>query len=273
VPVPIAVHSVTTLEQFTRVLEELVSATSDPYWFRGIGLASTHVLKPSLYRHPIKTAVKERVELESEMLSLFRDTSLPFQVMAIDRASPWDNLFLMQHVGIPTRLLDWTENGHVALFFALLAAEKHRDPVTHNYNEPAGVWALQTRLWNQRSLPSSFNGAIISVRDPIADNYRPTTNLAELMEYPVALRGIYNNPRILAQRGVFVVFGQAQEPMDQLYDSGGFPDGALARVEVPPNSINTVMRSMLRLGYANSMLFPDLDGLARDFRRQFGFPL
>ena len=69
-------------------------------WFRGQGDV-TWPLKPSLYRG------KFRPELEREMLRDFRAHAAEYV----------DWLFLAQHHGIPTRILDWTENPLVGLYF------------------------------------------------------------------------------------------------------------------------------------------------------------
>ncbi len=41
--------------------------------------------------------------------------------------NPWDLMAIAQHFKLPTRLLDWSKNPHVALWFAV-ASEPEDDP-------------------------------------------------------------------------------------------------------------------------------------------------
>jgi hypothetical protein len=89
--------------------------------------------------------------------------------------------------------------------------------------------------------------------------------------HPVALFGSHNSPRIVAQQGVFTIFGQNQTPMEQVYGSEGFPANCLIKVTIKTSVIKSIRTSLLNHGVTESVVFPDLEGLAREIKRTFGF--
>lgn len=80
--------------------------------YRGV-TATTHLLKPSIGRFANYCRSLEMITMRD-----FRLLSRPYFSDA--NRSEWEWLFLAQHYGLPTRLLDWTESPFTALYFASL---------------------------------------------------------------------------------------------------------------------------------------------------------
>jgi hypothetical protein len=165
----------------------------------------------------------------------------------------------------------------VGLHFAVMAAgpsikrlKSGKRAVT--FTENAAVWVLNPVAWNQRSLSHlRFKRGVLTPAEDAIKGYQPLTPFSEMNNHPVALYGAHNSPRIVAQRGVFTIFGQDTTPMEAVYAKDSFPDNCLIRVDLPHARLPRIRRSILGNGVTESVVFPDLDGLAREIKRDFGF--
>lgn len=261
-----------SLPAFLEFVEDIQSEVDSSLWFRGCGRAS-YKLQPSLYRHKDAKTPSQVAELERKLMARFRQRSLPYHSRPLDK--DWNTLFFMQHYGIPTRLLDWTENPLIALHFALMGAvyKKNKTKGTITYTEDATVWVLNPATWNQRALEhQSYTGGALTPGDDPLTGYTPnTTSFADMNRFPVALYGEHNSPRIVAQQGVFTIFGQILSPMEKIYLDHNFPENSLIRITIKKTSIENIRKSLLRHGITESVVYPDLEGLAMEIKRSFGF--
>lgn len=166
-------------------------------------------------------------------------------------------LFLMNHYGLPTRLLDWSESVLVALYFAASAMPK----------ENGEVWAMFPLKLNEKS---DVRGMPLS-RDPIQrylvnqplysqDELRKMTGLPEPPKYPLAIQPIMTFPRVAAQSSVFTIHPIPSEGLtipDLLTDAKD-----LVRYVVPAKSKQKLRQDLASLGITRRALFQDLESLS-----------
>ena len=114
-------HGVTSVEwsAFLGAVKAANTALGDSkvVWYRGHPDID-HYLLASLLRY------KNGLDKEQYLFESFQKFS---DRIFKRRASDWETLFEMQHYGVPTRLLDWTESFGVALWgIAFHAAKAHQ---------------------------------------------------------------------------------------------------------------------------------------------------
>lgn len=107
------------IRSVTDILEILRDHEDGIYVYRGED-SNSYLLRPKLGRNKPHPDIPWS-DAESTLLHDFQRRSIPFLTWQPRSELQW--LSLAQHNGLATRLLDWTENPLVALFFALRSQE------------------------------------------------------------------------------------------------------------------------------------------------------
>ncbi|MBC2702985.1 FRG domain-containing protein [Desulfobacula sp.] len=232
---------ITSLQDLLQVLQDDNTGYNGSIWYRGQAEAIWSLL-PSYFR-------LSNAPSESTLLKRFKQNATML-VDAVPKGS-FDWLFLMQHYGIPTRLLDWSENPLIALYFAIEKANTHS-------GIPAALWSLKPSELNKNAgirdpdeefyIPS-FEEEILKLHsiESLASN--PRTRLK-----PVATIAARNNPRIQAQLGVFTIHHLEQISIEEIGDSSH-----VIKYVIPDDSSKELIANQLSiLGFTKFQLFPEL---------------
>ena len=233
----INIQSWTELEEWAGTYDH-----QDRYIFRGQG-DSTWTLRTSLARHFLanRVASNEWRRRELKMYRIFRERLLSICPGMYDEWNPLDILSLMQHHGTPTRLLDFTYSPWVASYFAVKDARGD-----------SSVWAIDKDRLAKSQKSQGFEA------------YSGPTHIEEYKiakKHPTAtvLGPSYPHPRLVAQRGCFLVTGRiSKEINDDLIDSHIVLSEGL------------VLDSITRLrgrGVDSGFLFPDFERIAQETNR------
>ncbi|MBD2551259.1 FRG domain-containing protein [Microcystis elabens FACHB-917] len=242
-------------------LEISAEAEGDFFWFRGVD-CSAYSLLPKIARDgKDPSAIFER---EARLLTRFRQRSMAYWPAGYPQ-DEWEHLFAMQHYGMPTRLLDWSENIFVAAHFALTGQPSH----DHEGDCIPVVWCVDPVAWNRSTPVLSEYGSSIQVlttADEELDPYRPAST-RKRNKSPIAIFGAHNSDRIVAQRGTFFVWGNEVKPLE---DVAADLTASLWKIKlIGPRE--ELARDLRLLGFGETMVFPELSYLASELTRTEGW--
>jgi hypothetical protein len=153
---------------------------------------------------------------------------------------------LMQHSGLPTRLLDWTESPWIALYFASISSED---------DEHGMLYAL-----NREELEETHNSRSISPIPLLTRVTRPSNDLIQVAALPYAFG------RIEHQLGLFTVSENPGADHAPLIRRRIRNKRAFIFWRVPAQSKAVLRRYLASMNITSSILFPELQGLAESVR-------
>jgi hypothetical protein len=104
------------VESWSELHERLSRMTDTAWLFRGVSSAA-HYPIPSIGRED-QYGKYDKLQ-EERLFRVFKDRAVALLPSAV--FDDWSWLAYAQHLGIPTRLLDWTTSPLMAVFFALNA--------------------------------------------------------------------------------------------------------------------------------------------------------
>jgi hypothetical protein len=236
-------------------------------WFRGAS-SIQHGLLPSAYRK--SKLRKERQDHESMFNRFVAAGAATITPRPTDE---FEWYFAAQHYGLPTRLLDWTEDALVALYFALRSTLEDYEDLPSDQTE-AVVWLMDGGSLNQICHGRDY----IFAPDPARKTLRPwlqegmtTPSVAGDMDnrYPVSIYPVRTTPRIMAQSGCFTLHGRDDAGIESYFRGSEDPvrhHHHLARIIV--TDIARIDRESHALGFSKLRLFPEASYLASRLRRQ-----
>jgi hypothetical protein len=215
-----------------------IPADEKHIWFRGQASKDWKLI-PTLGRLRRRSAVEENY-----LIKRFRQNAT--QLVTITHNTNWDWLLTMQHHGVPTRLLDWSENALIGLYFAV-----YEKPKTD-----ASIWMLlPSRLNRTSNIEPVYSYDIPSFDDPVLENYSTRNLVSEGSSHlnPVAVIVPRTNARIQAQLGVFSIIHRDPIAIEDIGEGNH-----IWRYNILAESKKIIKKELKILGINKFSLFPEL---------------
>lgn len=225
--------------------------------------------KPSIYRDNF--IIKEHV--------IFREiiSSIPEEFALLNNT--FQKLVKMQHYGLPTRLLDITENPLIALYFAcinhedidgeILVYKVPRDEIKYFDSDTVSILSNIAKMRSDFSIQDIEKDWLLHEIRQEKHGFLPNINSDDLSKV-LFVKPLLDNQRIIRQDGSFMLFGIDGNKLEMASipekykvhkDNKGFI--------IDANSKNEILQQLEILGVHHAKLFPEIDNITQYIKSKY----
>lgn len=188
----------------------------------------------------------------------------------------WDVLASMQHYGVPTRLLDWSESFLVACYFALEHSFDANKGILKDGFDPTIYFLNPYRLSSASVKSASSNLPEALFQDPakiwnisLSKEFDYLENFISRKTWqfnsPIPIYPPKTNGRIVAQQGCFTFHGLSLLPLDKQHSSRN----ALVTVSIREHRVARELWQVIQLhNITEYYIYRDRDRLGSHLRRR-----
>lgn len=256
----------------TEFLDAVKRATSDwktegnfRPWFRGQADAGDP---------PLPSVLRDEFD-QVRMTLTFRNRAPAFgYTPPQDQLAEW--LFLMQHYGLPTRLMDWTESPLIACLFAVEETLKKGRRRESYKSRDIALWVLHPIELNKLEGIDDFELAT-RTQCRTLENFKFAFGTAgelgpplEPTNLPLAVQARYLDGRMAGQQSCFTVHGRDRRDFEALLKNTPLVKrGLFRKYVISRRLVPELIGELDRLGVSFATLYPDFAGLSRQMKLRF----
>ncbi|MCQ2082273.1 MAG: FRG domain-containing protein [Lachnospiraceae bacterium] len=244
-------REITTIDELLIFVNELSKQHGLDLWYRGEENSELSLI-PSIQRS------QKRIDVERFITNDFYIKAKQIMDNPPEKHNYADWVAIMQHYGLPTRMLDWSRSPLIASFFA---TETYKE----NPELDASVWVLSPINLNEME---GFGRCIYpndadTTQEMLLPAFKHNHHNHELDDKILACASTNNNLRMYSQQSNFTVHNSLRR-LEDICD-----ENTLYKIIIPRDAKKFFIKSLRVFGITEGSIYPDLEHISKDLRHSY----